>query len=82
MFSTNLWNSDVKNGLLRWLSGKYLPAKAGDAGLIPGLGRSPRKGNGNPLQYSYLEKSHGQRSLVGYSPWGRKESDITECTHT
>ena len=57
MFSTNLWNSDVKNGLLRWLSGKYLPAKAGDAGLIPGLGRSPRKGNGNPLYYSCLEHS-------------------------
>ena len=27
------------------------------------------KGNGNPFQYSWLEKSHGQRSLVGYSPW-------------
>ena len=37
-----------------------------------------REGNGNPLQYSCLEKSHGQRSLVGYSPWGRKESDMTE----
>ena len=29
-------------------------------------------GNGNPLQYSCLEKSHGQRSLAGYSPWGHK----------
>ena len=29
-----------------------------------------------------LEKSHGQRRLVGYSPWGRKESDMTEYTHT
>ena len=36
-------------------------------GSIPGLGRSPGEGNGNPLQYSCLEKSHGQRSLVGYS---------------
>ena len=32
---------------------KNLPANAGDAGLIPGLGRSPREGNGNPPQYSY-----------------------------
>ena len=36
------------------------------------------EGNGTPLQYSCLEKSHGQRSLVGCSPWGRYESDTTE----
>ena len=35
-------------------------------------------GHGNPLQYSCLENPHGQRSLVGYSPWGRKESDTTK----
>ena len=34
---------------------KNLPAKAGDTGSIPGWGRSPGGGNGNPLQYSYLE---------------------------
>ena len=51
---------------------KNPPANAGDPGLIPGSGRSPGEGNGNPLQYSCLEKFHGQRSLVGYSPWGRK----------
>ena len=39
------------------------------------------KGTGTPLQYSCLEKSHGQRSLVGCSPWGRKESDTTEGLH-
>ena len=33
------------------------PANAGDTGLIPGLGRSPGEGNGNPLQYSCLENS-------------------------
>ena len=50
---------------------------------IPGLGRSSERGHGNPLEDSCLEKSHGQRSLVGYSPWGCKESDITEVTeHT
>ena len=63
---------------------KSLPANAGDArdaGSIPGLGRCPGEGNGNPLQYSCLGESHGQRSLVGYGPWGRNKSDTTEhCT--
>ena len=57
---------------------------AGDLGLMPGLERSPGGGHGNPLQYSGLENPHGQRSLVNYSPWGCKESDMTEwlSTHT
>ena len=42
-------------GLPWWLSGKESACSAGDAGLIPGLGRSPGEGNGNPVQYSYLE---------------------------
>ena len=50
----------------------------GDLGLTPGLGRFLGRGHGNPLQYSCLENPHGQRSLVGYSPWGHKESDTTE----
>ena len=58
------------------------PANAGEEGLIPGLDGSPGKGNGNPLQYSCQEKSHGQRSLTGYSPWGHKELDMTEHAHT
>ena len=45
--------------------------------MIPGLGRSLGRGHGNPLQYSCLEDPHGQRSLVGYSPWGSKELDMT-----
>ena len=49
-----------------------------DTGSIPGLGRSPGEGKGNPLQYYCLEKSHGQRSLVDYNPWAPKESDMTE----
>ena len=60
---------------------KNLPANAGDMGFIPGWGRSPGGGNGNPLQHSMLGKSHGHRSLVGYSLWGCKESDTTEHTH-
>ena len=47
-----------------------------DAGWIPGLGRSPGGKNGRPLQKP--EKSHGQRSLAGYSLWGCKELDTTE----
>ena len=52
--------------------GKNLPANAGDtrdSGSIPGSGRSPGVGNGNPLQYSYLEKSIDREAWwVTYSP--------------
>ena len=54
----------------------------GDLGLIPGLGRSPGGEHGNPLQYSCLENPYGQRSLVSYSPWDCKESDMTERSST
>ena len=40
-----------------WLSGKEFACNAGDPELIPGLGKSPGEGNGNPLQYSCLENS-------------------------
>ena len=49
----------------------------GDPGSIPGSGRSPGEGNGNPLQYSCLENSHEQRSLVSSGRWAA-ESDTTE----
>ena len=62
--------------------GKESTCTAGDLGSIPGLGRSPGGGHGNPLQHSCLENPHGQGSLVGYSPWGRKESDTTEQLST
>ena len=119
------------SGFPQWPSGKESVCKAGatgDAGSIPGLRRTPGRGNGNPLQYSFLEnpmdrgawlapahgvlksqpasardgrfhawvkkipwrrewqptpiflpgKSHGQRSLEGYSPHSSKESDSTK----
>ena len=47
-----------------------------ESGLIPGSGRSPGGGHGNPLQYSCLENF--MRNLAGYSPWGCKELDTTE----
>ena len=52
------------------------------AGSIPGLGRSPGGVHGNPLQHSCLENPHGQRKLVGYSPWGCKDLDPTERLST
>ena len=59
---------------------KNPPANERNSGSIPGSGRSPVEGNGHPLQYS--GKSHEQRSLAEYSPWDRKELDVTERTHT
>ena len=57
---------------------KEFTCNAGDLDLSPGLGRSPGGGHGNPLRNSCLENLHGQTSLVGSSPWGPKESDMTE----
>ena len=62
--------------------GKESTCNAGDLGSIPGLGRSPEGGPGNPLQYSCLENHRGQKSLAGYSPWGCKESNMTERLST
>ena len=80
---------------------KNLPAKAGDArdvGSIPGLGRSPGGGHGNPLQYPCLENplDRGAWQATVHIPWieepgrlqsiGSQELDTTEanlaCTHT
>ena len=58
--------------------GRESACNVGDLGSIPGSGRFPGGGHGNPLQYSCLENPMDQRSLVGYSPWGHKESDTTE----
>ena len=60
---------------------KNLPANAGDArdsGLILELGRYPEIGNGKPIPVFLPGVFHGQRSLAEYSPWGRKESVMTE----
>ena len=60
-----------------------LPTTTGDlkdTGSIPRSGRNPGEGNGNPLPVFLLGEFHGQRSLAGYSPQGRKELDMTEET--
>ena len=51
--------------------GKESACNTGDPGSVPGLGRSPGEGNGNPLQYSHLENPMD-------TPWGQKELDMTE----
>ena len=58
----------------RGSDGNESACDAGDLGPIPGLGRSPGEGNGNPLQYSGLENS----TDCVYSPWGCKELDMSE----
>ena len=64
--------------MLRWLSGKKSACNAGDNRFDPWVGKIPwrKKCQANPV---FLPgKSHGQRRLVDYSPWGHKESDMTE----
>ena len=58
-YCMSLHTSKLTKGLVApwWLSGKESAYNTGDSGLIPGSGRSPGEGNGNPLQYSCLENS-------------------------
>ena len=74
---TLLPGSKLKGTSLLVLVIKNLPANTGgirNLGSIPGSGRSPGGGHGNPLQYFCLENTHGKRSLAGYCP----ELDTTE----
>ena len=65
------WNRpDI--GLSRWLSGKESTCNIGDSGSIPRLGKISRKRKWQPTPASLPGKSHEQRSVVGYSTWGRK----------
>ena len=58
--------------------GKESACSVGDLSSIPGWGRSPGEGNGNPLQYSCLENPMDRGAVHGgYSPWGHKELDMT-----
>ena len=75
------WNPRANVGFPGGSDGKVFAYDAGEPSSIPGWGRSLGEGNGNPHQYSCLEKFHGRRSLVGYSPRGLKELDMTERLH-
>ena len=61
---------------------KNPPANAGDVrhGFDPWVGKMPWRRAEQPSPVFLPGESHGQRSLVGYSPWGRQESDMTEAT--
>ena len=73
MGGVDFWSSLLcQSGLPGGSVVKNPPANAGDAGLTPGSGRSLQ-----PTPVFLAAKSHEQRSLVGYSPWGCKESDMT-----
>ena len=61
--------------------GKVSACNAGDPGLIPGLGRSPGRRKWQSTPALLPRKSHGWRNLIDYSPWGHKESDMTERLH-
>ena len=59
---------------------KESACNGGALGLIPGLGKSPGGGLGNSHQHSCLENPMVRGNLVGYSPWGHTELDMTEVT--
>ena len=65
-------------GLPRWLTDEESACNARDVRSIPGSGRSPGAGNGNPLQYSCLGNPMDRKSPACYGPWGHKELDMTE----
>ena len=75
----NSWGSFTWLWILGGSDGKESACNAGDPGSILGSGGSAGEGNGNPLQYSCLENSMDRKAWrATYSPWGLKESDMTE----
>ena len=67
-------------GLPWWLSSKESTCNTRDSGLIPGLGRCPGGGHGNPLQYSCLENLMDRGAWKATVHGGHKKSDMTEAT--
>ena len=78
-FSPAYWSSQVA---LVVRNPPVTSVDARDLGLIPGSGRSPGEGNGNPLQYSCLKNLMDRGVWWGHSPWDCKELNRTEHTHT
>ena len=74
LFTASGFNTPFPGGS----DGKASACNAGDPGSIPGSGRSPGEGKWQSTPVPLPGKFHGRRSLVGYSPWGRKELDMTE----
>ena len=77
--------SYVVLGPPRWLSGKESVCQCRRyrrRGFDPWVGKMLWRGKWQPTPVFFPGKSQGQRSLVGYSPWGHKELDMTEHAHT
>ena len=68
----------MKGASLIGLDSKESACNAGDMDSIPGSGKSPGEGNGNPLQYSFLGNSMDRGAGQANSPWGHKGSDKTD----
>ena len=69
------------SGLPWWLRWYSVCLQCGRPGFNPWVGKIPWRREWQPSPVLLPGKSHGQRSLVGYSPWGRKESDATDRLH-
>ena len=81
-WSQGLGSAKPLLGLPWWLSGKESACNAGDTrdmGLIPGSGRSPSEGHGNPLQHSCLENPMDRGAWQAIVQGGHKELDTTEA---
>ena len=68
-------------GLPRWLSGNESTCQCRRYGLDPWVRKIPCRRAQQPTPVFLPGESHGQRSLVGYSPWGDRESDTIETTY-
>ena len=68
----------IPNGLPLLLGGKESACNVGDTGSVPGWGRSPGEGHGNPLQYSCRENPMVREAWGDYSPQRHKGLDATE----
>ena len=84
-FQACFWDSALSfKGLPSWCSGKEPACQCRGwkrCGLDPWVGRIPWKRKQKLILVFMPEKSHGHRSLAGYSPWGCKELDTNECVH-
>ena len=71
-----------KNRLFWWLGGKESACQYGRCGFVPWVRKVPRKRKWQPTPVFLPGESHGQRSLVYYSPWGSQKSWTQLSTHT
>ena len=71
-------NGSMGIGFLRWLNGKESACHCRRHRFSPWVGKIPWSRKWQPTPVFLPRESHGQRSMVGYNPWGHKESDTTD----